>query len=131
MKRIAAVLTVLLIAAFCFTACSGVTVGALKSDIFKDEEYEEAVACVQEYFKNFEGCEMKKIEYAGDDVVKAEAENRGVDVNNIIVLKSTFKTDGEDHHNGLEPDTTYEDYTWTLVREGPGAPWEHKDHGYG
>ena len=126
------VLAVALAAVFCLASCSGmVTVGAFKSNIYTQEEFDEAVAVVQEYFKDFEGCTMKEIAYAGDEAAEAEAEAQGMDFNQVIVLTSKFETDSEDHENGLEPDTTYEDYKWILTRSDTGAPWEHKDHGYG
>lgn len=113
-------------------ACgSAVTVGPLSSLYFNTDDYDAAVQEVFAYFKSFEGCTMTEIGYAGDDVVEAEAEYRGLAPEQVIVLTSTFTTDGEDHQNGLEPNYTYEDYKWILTRNTTGEPWNHEDHGYG
>jgi hypothetical protein len=79
----------------------------------------------------FEGCTLKKIGYAGDAAVKSEAEARGLAPEEVIVLTSTFETDGENHNNGLNPNYTYKDYTWTLTRHTSAGLWEVTDHGYG
>ena len=73
---------------------------------------------------------MSEIHYAGDDAVKAEAETRGMNVDQVMVLKCTFTTDGEDHKNGLEPNYTYEDFSWTLTRVFKDDMWTVEDHGY-
>lgn len=112
-------------------ACGGYTVRAIKSKIFSDEDYQAAVECMTEYFNDWEGCTLKEVSYAGDDAVYAEAEIRGVKPDCLIVLLSTFETDGENHENGLNPNYTYEDYQWILERTDFTMPWEHKDHGYG
>ena len=130
MRKLAA-LIVVAFTVFCLVACDGMTsVGSFKSDIFTQEEFDDAVAAMQTYFENFEGCTLKEINYAGDETIEKEAELRGLDPNQVMVLKSTFETDDEDHNNGLEPGKTYEDYMWIFTREAPGASWEHQDHGY-
>lgn len=122
---------VMLLSTVLLTGCGGYTVKPIKSKIFEDEAYQAAVDQMMIDFSEFEGCTMKEVSYAGDDVVYAEAEAAGVNPDCLIVLKTTFETDGEDHQNGLEPNFTYEDFTWTYTRTDFTMPWEHKDHGYG
>ena len=132
MKRIMS-LTALILALVLLVGCSGgVSIGGFSSKYLNSDDYDAAVQEVMTYFKDFEGCTMKKIGYAGDAVVKAEADARGLAPEQIIVLTSTFETDGENHENGLEPSFTYEDYTWTLTRESSFDPfWVVTDHGMG
>ena len=116
--------------------------------VCKGDDYDNAVQEVFTYFSDWEGCTMTEIGYAGDDAVKAEAEIRGLAPEQVMVLTSTFTTDGEDHQNGLEPNYTYEDYKWILTRNTTPnytyedykwiltrntttEPWNHEDHGYG
>lgn len=124
---------IMIVSLVTLVACSGMTtVKPIKSKIFTDEDYQAAVEALQTYFSEWEGCTMKEISYAGDDVVYAEAEIRGASPDCLIVLTSTFVTDGEDHQNGLEPNYTYEDFTWTFERaDFTSKIWDHKDHGYG
>lgn len=131
MKRIAAFF-VLLVVLLGLAGCGdAVSVGGFSSKYMNNDDYEAAVQEVMTYFSSFEGCTMKKIGYAGDAAVKAEADARGLAPEEVIVLTSTFETDGENHNNGLNPNYTYEDYTWTLTRDTTAGLWEVTDHGYG
>ena len=123
----------ILAAAFTGLLGCGVAMAAVapESAIFNGNECEAAEVEVSRYFREFEGCTMKEIHYAGDEAVKAEAEYLGMEPDQVIVLESTFTTDGENHENGLEPDFTYNNYRWILTRETRGSRWQHRDHGYG
>ena len=131
MKRIAAFF-VLLVVLLGLAGCGdAVSVGGFSSKYMNNDDYEAAVQEVMTYFSSFEGCTLKKIGYAGDAAVKTEAEARGLAPEEVIVLTSTFETDGENHNNGLNPNYTYKDYTWTLTRHTSAGLWEVTDHGYG
>ena len=97
MKRFIA-LTVFLILLLGLVGCGGVSVGGF--------------SCMA----GFEGCTLKKVGYAGDQAVKAEADAQGLAPEQVIVLTTVFETDGEDHGNGLEPKHTYDDYTCVMTR---------------
>ena len=131
MKRIVSISCLLLVVLFLVGCSGGVSVGGFSSKYMNSDDYEAAVQEVMTYFSSFEGCTMKKIGYAGDAAVKAEADARGLAPEEVIVLTSTFETDGENHNNGLNPNYTYEDYTWTLTRDTTAGLWEVTDHGYG
>ena len=131
MKRIAAFI-VLLVVLLGLAGCGdAVSVGGFSSKYMNSDDYEAAVQEMMTYFNSFEGCTLNKVGYAGDAVVKAEADARGLAPEEVIVLTSTFETDGENHNNGLNPNYTYEDYTWTLTRDTSAGLWEVTDHGYG
>ena len=131
MKRIVSITCLLLVVLLLVGCSGGVSVGGFSSKYMNSDDYEAAVQEVMTYFRSFEGCTMKKIGYAGDAAVKAEADARGLAPEEVIVLTSTFETDGENHNNGLNPNYTYEDYTWTLTRDTTAGLWEVTDHGYG
>ncbi len=46
-----------------------------------------------------------------------------------IVLTSTFDVDGSGGDGSLNPNSTYKDWIWLLVRNKQGE-WKHVDHGY-
>ena len=123
----------ILAAAFTGLLGCGVAMTALStgSAIYSGNECEAAEVEVSRYFRNFEGCTMKEIHYAGAEAVKAEAKSLGMEPDRVMVLESTFTTDSENHRNGLEPDFTYNNYRWILTRETRDGRWEHRDHGYG
>ena len=131
MKKTAAFIA-LLIALLCLAGCKGsYTVGPFSSLIIDSDDYDSAVREVAEAFSEYEGCTLKRIGYAGDKAVMAEAKARDIGVERIIVLTSTFTTDGKDHGTVFEPDKTYEDYRWILTRATSADQfWTIVDRGY-
>jgi len=117
MKKLAAVfilLTLILSLAGCGSA---VSVGGFSSKYFNSDDYNAAVQELMAHFDSLSGCTLKKIGYAGDKTVKAEAESRGLAPEQIIVLTSTFETDGTSRDDGLEFNKTYDNYQWIMTRE--------------
>ena len=130
MKKVI-ICVMMIIVVMSFVGCgSTIKVGPFASKYYNGDEYDDAVNEVFNYFSGFEGCEMTEIHYAGDDAVKEEADRRGMSCDQVMVLKSTFKTDGEDHKSSLEPNSTYEDYSWILTRTFHEEQWTVEDHGY-
>ena len=130
MKKIIAIV-LLLAALFSLAACGdAVSIGSFSSVYFNSDDYDAAVQEVMTAFKEYEGCTLKEIGYAGDEAVKAEAESRGLAPEQIIVLKSTFTTDDKDHGLVFEPNQTYKDYLWILTRSTSADPfWTVADRG--
>ena len=117
MKKLAAVfilLTLILSLAGCGSA---VSVGGFSSKYFNSDDYNAAVQELMAHFDSLSGCTLKKIGYSGDKTVKAEAESRGLAPEQIIVLTSTFETDGTSRDDGLEFNKTYDNYQWIMTRE--------------
>lgn len=101
------------------------------SDIYSDAEIKSAIDVISDYFKKeFEGCTLTEITYIGDD--KLEEWEEFAERNNadsVIVLVSAFETGASGGDGSLNPNTTYTDWKWILVRKD-GGTWEHVDHGY-
>ncbi len=119
MKRIIAYAVILFFLLGLVGCSGGVTVGGFSSKYIDSDHYDEAVQQFMAEFKSmadFEGCTLKKVGYAGDQAVKAEADAQGLAPERVIVLTTAFETDGEDHGNGLEPNHTYDDYTCVMTR---------------
>ena len=98
--------TVFLIFMLGLVGCKGgVSVGGFSSKYIDSDDYDEAVQQFMTEFESmagFEGCTLKKVGYAGDQAVKAEADAQGLAP--------------EHHGNGLEPNHTYDDYTCVMTR---------------
>ncbi len=111
-----------------------VNVENVDSDIYSVEDINEAIDVIEKYFvKNFDGCSLEKIAYAGDDTTKRESEYRSEhsETNEeVIVLISDFYVYPNGGDGSLNTDGTYTNWKWILVRT-PNGNWEHKDHGYG
>ena len=110
MKKITAIIVLLALMLSLAGCGSSVSIGGFSSKYFNSDAYDAAVQELMTHFDSLGGCTLKKIGYAGDEAVKAEAESRGLAPEQVMVLVSTFTTDGENHENGLEPNNTYEDY---------------------
>ena len=89
MKRVIA-FTVFFILLLGLVGCSGgVSVGGFSSKYIESDHYDEAVQQFITEFESmagFEGCTLKKVGYAGDQAVKAEADAQGLAPEQVIVL---------------------------------------------
>ena len=140
MKKAAPSIIILLIALL-LAACGGKDSGGnidnvyipdwKPSEIYSDDDVEAAFQAVKDYFKSeFGGCTLTKLYYPGDTYAgefDAWAEQYSAD--EAIIILSSFDVDSSGGDGSFEPDSTYEDWNWILIRNGGGA-WKHVDHGY-
>lgn len=101
------------------------------SEIYSDSDIEAAFQAVKDYFESeFDGCTLTELSYPGDtcaDEFHEWAEQ--YDADEAIVILSSFDVDSSGGDGSLNPDSTYDDWNWILIRNDGGA-WEHVDHGY-
>ena len=117
------------------SACGGdisdVKTHHVDSEMYSQDDIESAIDVIKEYFKKgWSGCTLKEIYYAGDEISAANKEF--ADRNNAdeaLVLLSSFYVDSSGGDGSLNPDSTYENWNWILVRTN-GGEWKHVDHGY-
>ena len=134
MKKFLAVVLVL-VGMLGLVACGGntknVKITDYSSEIYTDAEIDSAIDVAIDYFeKYFDGCTLPEITYWGDDELddfQEFAERNNAD--DVIVLISDFEVDASGGDGSLEPNSTYTDWNWILVRTD-GGQWEHVDHGY-
>ena len=91
-----------------------------------------AVQAVIAGFRDFQGCTLKEISYAGDETVRKEQEyilGFG-DYDEGIVLLSSFTVDEHGGDGSLEPNHTYTRWGWYLARKN-GGKWNIVTCGYG
>lgn len=130
-----ALLLILLLAA-CVGDSSRASVTIGESSKFSKSDINHAVDCVEERFKDFDGCELLKIWYdeeQSDEAVEAYMTNgrgsvNGVEENDVIVLYSNFFVDSSGSDGSLNPDMTYKDWQWILIRDDNS--WKVDDFGY-
>ena len=132
------VICALLCFLFLFSLCAcrggkidGVNMPFAESEIYSQDDISSAISTITEEFKKeWSGCTLTEIYYAGDDV-SAEyrdwAERYNAD--EVIVLLSSFDTASPAGNSGLNSDYTYKNWNWILVRTS-GGDWKHVDHGY-
>ena len=102
-----------------------------EAPLFTHGEIESAAAEVRRYFRhNFEGCALEAISYDEDHSRRMGAdyaEQYGEE--NVIVLTSRFTVGHSGGDGSFSPDTTYEGWSWILLRDG--AAWRVISNGYG
>lgn len=87
----------------------------IESGLYSDEEITAAVRVIEDEFaKNWTGCSLTKIGYAGDGVSRWETKKRGIPA---IVLISDFVTRHVPDDSELQDRTVYTNQRWILVRD--------------
>lgn len=134
MKRIVS-LIICIIMICSLSACGGevknATVKEVESDIYTTDDIDSAIGVIKkEFSKDWSGCTLKEIYYAGDEVIKDYRDwaNRN-NADEVIVLLSSFAVDSSGGDGSLNPNSTYDGWNWILVRNA-GGQWKHVDHGY-
>ena len=104
------------------------------SDIYTDEDMEEAIAAIREEFDTWEGCVLHSIRYASDECMTDDnlqwmnALEEDKNYTQCISFVSDFHSP-EDEFGSWEPDTEYQDWQWWLARTEDGS-WELITWGY-
>lgn len=120
---------------FSLSACGGnvknVNVVEVESEVYSSEDINSAIEVItKEFDKEWNGCSLKEIYYAGDKTSNDYQDwaDRN-DANEVIVLSSSFIVDSSGGDGSLNPNSTYDGWNWILIRNN-GGPWRHVDHGY-
>ena len=116
---------------FILVACNSGKVSDVKvtigdSNKFSETEIKEAISLVKTKFKDFKGCNLKKLWY---DEEKSDANVKG-ESENTIVLLSNFETDKSAVSQGFNPNSNYVNWMWILTRESKSENWKVTDWGY-
>ena len=134
MKRILCIVFALVLT-LSLTACGGdvseVGILEVESEIYTFAEIGDGIDEVLDYFKkSFDGCTLRELQYIGDEKnrdYRDFALRNGAD--EMLVFTSTFDVDESGGDGSLNPNDTYKNWKWILVRRS-GGEWEHIDHGY-
>ena len=123
-----------ILSALTLSACGGdiseVSTPEVESQVYSQEDINSAVNIIKKEFqRNWAGCTLTEIRYAGDELTEKHQEwcDRN-DADEVIVLLSSFDVDSSGGDGSLNPDSTYEDMKWILVRSN-GEKWKYVAHG--
>jgi len=108
-----------------------------KSTKFNAAEIEAAQDCVLKKFKDFEGCDLEKLWYDEESsdvhiesyLSTGRGSENGVNKENVIILLSNFRVDSTGG-GGFNPNSTYTDWNWILIRDDKSGAWRVDDWGY-
>ena len=98
------------------------------SEIFTQEELEEAAVQIKCKFASWKGCELHRLTYAGDEVNTEEiidwlnSLSEDADYTKAAKFLAEFRTPAEGYED-LEPDKDYTDYPWWLGVKEDGS-WD-------
>jgi beta-lactamase regulating signal transducer with metallopeptidase domain len=104
---------------------------------YTEAEYNAATDAAYEFFAGtFRGCTLTSLTYDPERSYKASESYmqhghgsiNGVSIDNVIVIFGSFTTDGS--QGTLNPNSTYHDYMFILIRDNADASWVVDDWGY-
>ena len=101
------------------------------SEVYSEQDINDAMNIVSKSFqRDFKGCTLTDLWYEEDISVSASDEwARQYDADEAIVLLSNFDVDSSGGDGSLNPNSTYTDWQWILVRN-KGDGWKLKTWGY-
>ena len=104
------------------------------SALYGENSINEAFDVIEKKFaKDFEGCTLTELRYDKDVEYRfAEAIEKYHKENNqeLIVVLSTFDTDEKGGDGGFNPNDTYDNWQWYLVKTTDKKSWEIVNWGY-
>ncbi|MBW9146766.1 DUF4829 domain-containing protein [Clostridium sp. CM027] len=143
MKKIIAFLCLILVVLFLLVykqvgKTNNAVVSIGKSDKFSQGEMNDATNCVKKKFKDFRGCSLTKLWYdekksnyfIGGYLKYGKGSANGVKSENVIVLLSTFNVDFSGGDGSFNPNSTYSNWNWTLIRDSKTGNWRVDCWGY-
>lgn len=111
-----------------------VSEGFIKSENYSEEEIKNAMNIVKNNFKkDFKGCTLTDLWYAESATRNEEEEwAKQYNADEAIVLLSNFEVDSSGgSHGALNPNATYTEWKWILVRNKSSEKWELRTGGLG
>ena len=104
------------------------------SALYDETSINEACDVIEKKFaKDFEGCTLTELRYDDDvenrfteEIEKYHKENN----QELIVVLSTFDTDEKGGDGGFNPNDTYADWQWHLVKTADKKSWKIINWGY-
>ncbi len=104
-----------------------------QSELYSEQDIADAMDIVEKEFKStFVGCTLTDLWY--DEAISISSSNAWAgqyNADEAIVLLSDFDVDSSGGDGSLEPNETYMDWQWILVRDKKSGIWELETWGYG
>lgn len=96
-----------------------------ESSQFSQAELKGAADAVLEIFRGFEDCTLVELTFSeGFSQRQRELASPSLpEGTDAVVFDSEFWVGSNGQNNGFSPNSTYRDWTWTVTRADPSAPW--------
>ncbi len=110
---------------------SSVVIKPYQSERYEQEEIQQAIDIILKVFKkSYPGCTLTELTYAGDEKTEREKDfAKKHNADEVIVLISNFHVDSSGQVVTFNPNSTYSNWLWILVRNN-GSEWRLVDCGY-
>lgn len=114
-----------------------ITVG--KSIKFSENEINDAINCIKNKFRDdFKGCKLTELWYdekESNSLIEGYLTNgkgsvNGVKAENVIALKCNFYVGSLGGDGSLNSNSTYSNFSWTLIRDSKTGNWKVDEYGY-
>ena len=109
----------------------------ISSEMYSEQDYNDAVDCVKDFFPQFETCELLELRYAGDDksLIETKKNQAAAPNEEIMVLMSDFYVNKlelfQNETSAWNRGETYKDWNWILCREKGASDWKICNYGFG
>ena len=105
---------------------------------FSDSEITSAIDCAKKKFKDFKGCTLTRIWYDEEKsnilipgyLSSGKGSINNVTEDNVIILLSEFDVDSSGGDGSMNPNYTYTDWNWIVIRDSKTDDWRVDDWGY-
>ncbi len=103
------------------------------SKVYSKQDIEHAMNTVEREFKiDFGGCTLMDLWYDEEiSILSANEWANQYEADEAIILVSNFKVDSSGGDGSLNPNDTYTNWQWILVRKEGSSSWILKTWGYG
>lgn len=104
-----------------------------QSEVYSQLDIANAMDVVEKKFKSdFDGCKLMDLWYDEDASASSSDEWAAqYHADEAIILLSNFNVDSSGGDGSLNPNSTYTDWQWILVRDKDSNTWELGTWGYG
>lgn len=112
---------------------SGASIVIGDTSQFTQADLNAAADAVLEAFSGFEDCTLVKLTFS-EEFSRRQRELASPPLpegKGAVVFNSEFRVGPSGQNNGLNPNSTYRDWTWTVTRADASAPWTVTNYGVG
>ena len=125
-------ITVFFINDFIFGSVKGVNQTIEKSELYSEKDIKKAMTIVKHQFKlEFRGCKLTDLWYEEDiNISSANSWADQYNADEAIIILSNFDAGSSGGDGSLNPNGTYKDWQWILIRDKEDKTWKLKTWGY-
>lgn len=117
---------------FMLGSVKGVNQTIEKSELYSEKDIKKAMTIVKHQFKlEFRGCKLTDLWYEEDiNISSANSWADQYNADEAIIILSNFDAGSSGGDGSLNPNDTYKDWQWILIRDKGDKSWKIKTWGY-